>query len=778
MDVLIALATSVAYTYSVIVVVAAMILQEPVSPRTFFETPPMLLVFISLGRWLEHIAKGKTSEALAKLMSLQATDATLVELDKEGNIITEKQIEVDLVQRGDILKVVPGEKVPVDGTVLEGSTTCDESLITGESMPVQKKPGSDVIGGSINQHGSLLVEATHVGADSALSQIVKLVEEAQTSKAPIQALADKIAGYFVPIVVVVSTLTMVGWVIVGYTDINLVDPDYEERGRSKSEAIFESAFKFGITVLCIACPCALGLATPTAVMVGTGVGATNGILIKGGEPLETAHKVRSIVFDKTGTITHGVPRVARISMFVDPVICSLRRLLAIAGTAEASSEHPIATAIVKYTKKVLETDSVGKATDFQAIPGCGLKCKVSHVQGMITPTITDVNLLNRRNSESSFNVAIEGVTTDTTSLHQHVIDDDSGGTSSGQSYDVLIGNREWMRRNGLDVTGEMNVAMESHEVQGHTAVLCAVDGNIVAMLAVADTVKSEAHLAVYTLRKMGLDVMLLTGDNRKTAKAIAKQVGIKTVFAEVLPSHKVAKVKQLQAMGLRVAMVGDGVNDSPALAQADIGIAIGTGTDVAVEAADIVLIRNDLLDVVAAMVLSKKTVRRIRMNFVFASVYNLFGIPLAAGVFMPIGVVLHPWMASAAMAMSSVSVLLSSLLLKTWRKRKREDLTSQEYFEDYRLEQSGNGDDIIVYRGLGGDEFQDLKFTRSQGSGASLLQRISAKRGSKSSVERLDKKSLLSQELDDPAANESDEDVTGTFLAHPAVMSVHDETIM
>ncbi|ELU04312.1 hypothetical protein CAPTEDRAFT_32189, partial [Capitella teleta] len=651
MDVLIALATSISYSYSVLVCVVAIIMMEKTSPKTFFETPPMLLVFISLGRWMEHIAKGKTSEALAKLMSLQATDATLVEMDKSGVISRESNIRVELVQRGDILKVVPGEKIPTDGRVVEGSSTCDESLITGESMPVPKKPGTDVIGGSLNQHGTLLVQATHVGSESALAQIVKLVEEAQTSKAPIQKLADTIAGYFVPAVVSLSLLTLIAWVIVGYVDLDLICCSLgctfsrlfftQERGQNKHEAIFEHAFKFGITVLCIACPCALGLATPTAVMVGTGVGATNGILIKGGEPLETIHKIRSIVFDKTGTVTHGVPRVARICMFVEPAVCSLQWLIAIAGTAENSSEHPLATAIVNYAKKALQTEALGKTADFTAVPGCGLKCNVSQVE----------YLLEDNHDPKSGSVR---------SLQAMTI--------SVGSHRVLMGNREWMQRNGMLVTPEIDSKMEEHEVQGHTAILCAIDGRIIAMLAVADTVKSEAHLAVYTLKKMGLNVMLLTGDNRRTARAIARQVGIETVFAEVLPSHKVAKVKQLQALGSAVAMVGDGVNDSPALAQADTGIAIGTGTDVAVEAADVVLIRNDLLDVVGAMSLSKKTVNRIRINFVAATIYNIIGIPIAAGCFMPLGLELMPWMASVAMAASSVSVVCSSLLLKMWTK--------------------------------------------------------------------------------------------------------------
>ncbi|XP_045204361.2 LOW QUALITY PROTEIN: copper-transporting ATPase 1-like [Mercenaria mercenaria] len=726
MDVLVVLATTISYVYSVCVVLAAIGLHEPFSPMTFFETTPMLMVFISLGRWLEHIAKGKTSEALAKLMSLQASEALLVVLDKEDTIINEKTISVDLVQRGDILKVVPGEKVPVDGKVVHGSSTCDESLITGESMPVVKNVGSSMIGGSINQHGMLLVEATHVGSDTTLAQIVKLVEEAQTSKAPIQAVADKIAGYFVPVVCSLSFLTALSWIIVGYVDVKLVEPHFEEGADyTKEEIIFQKAFQYAITVLSIACPCALGLATPTAVMVGTGVGATNGILIKGGEPLETTHKIKAIVFDKTGTVTHGVPRVARVAMFVEDKVCSFVQLLAVAGTAEASSEHPIASAIVKYAKDTLKSENLGKVTDFQAVPGCGLKCSVSNLESVLQSLDMD-GVNNRKNLAGSLRVKIDNV------LHSNAIEDvfqmdeiNMIGAASSKPYDVLIGNREWMKRNGLHVTDEMDHTMSEHEDQGHTAVLCAIDGDIIAMLAVADTVKSEAHLAISTLKEMGLQVILLTGDNQKTARAIAKQIGIQKVFAEVLPSHKVKKIKQIQKSGIKVAMVGDGVNDSPALAQADVGIAIGTGTDVAVEAADIVLIKNNLLDVTAAIQLSKKTVRRIRLNFIAASVYNIIGIPIAAGIFTPFGVSLKPWMASAAMAASSVSVVCSSLMLKLYRKPTKASLLTNKYWERYYADQEG--DNISLHRGVE-DSVSSREGSSQKGS---ILSKLSALSGRK-----------------------------------------------
>ncbi|XP_048243847.1 copper-transporting ATPase 1-like isoform X3 [Haliotis rufescens] len=737
MDVLVVLATTISYTYSVIVVIVAMALEETVSPVTFFETTPMLMVFIALGRWLEHVAKGKTSEALAKLLSLQASEAVLVDLDKEGNVIHEETIQVDLVHRGDHLKVVPGEKIPVDARVIEGTSTCDESLITGESMPVPKSEGNSVIGGSINQNGMLIIEATHVGADTTLSQIVKLVEEAQTSKAPIQNLADKIAGYFVPIVCTLSTITLICWVIIGYVDITKIEPEFMENGPVlRSEVIFQKAFQYAITVLSIACPCALGLATPTAVMVGTGVGATNGILIKGGEPLETTHKVKCIVFDKTGTITKGVPEVARVSLFVKENVCSFVKLLAIAGTAENSSEHPIAAAIVKYAKKTLASEALGKVTDFQAVPGCGLKCKVSQIETLLNNVdLAGVN--NRKNQFGSIRIKIDNVQGESSDdLPLQIEDVMLMGAASSNPYEVLIGNREWMNRNGLLVSEAMDSVMTEHENQGHTAVLCAIDGVVTAMLAVADTVKSEAHLAVHCLKELGLQVILLTGDNQKTAKAIAKQVGIRRVFAEVLPSHKVKKVKMLQKAGMKVAMVGDGVNDSPALAQANVGIAIGTGTDVAVEAADIVLIKNDLLDVYAAIKLSKMTVRRIRLNFLSASIYNIIGIPIAAGMFVPLGLSLKPWMASAAMAMSSVSVVSASLLLKLFHKPTKEKLLTQDYYKRYAEDQEY--DNISLHRGL--DEDSPNLRNSKQGS---ILSRLS---NWKAITPGPDKRSLLDQD--------------------------------
>uniref|UniRef100_A0A8C6Z869 P-type Cu(+) transporter n=1 Tax=Nothoprocta perdicaria TaxID=30464 RepID=A0A8C6Z869_NOTPE len=478
----------------------------------------------------------------------------------------------------------------------------DVTVLTGEAMPVTKKPGSTVIAGSINAHGSVLVNATHVGNDTTLSQIVKLVEEAQMSKAPIQQLADKFSGYFVPFIIIISTATLIAWITIGFINFDIIQKYFPNQSQrvSKAEVVLRFAFQTSITVLSIACPCSLGLATPTAVMVGTGVAAQNGILIKGGKPLEMAHKIKTVMFDKTGTITCGVPRVMRVLLLAETALLPLKKVLAVVGTAEASSEHPLGVAVTKYCKEELGTQSLGYCTDFQAVPGCGISCKVSGVEGLAGSLLISVL------SEPE-------------------------GPSASRTYAVLIGNREWMRRNGLHIASDVNDAMTDHETKGQTAVLVAIDGALCGMIAIADTVKQEAALAVHTLKNMGIDVVLITGDNRKTAKAIATQVGIKKVFAEVLPSHKVAKVQELQNERKKVAMVGDGVNDSPALARADIGIAIGTGTDVAIEAADVVLIRNDLLDVVASIHLSKRTVRRIRINLILALIYNLLGIPIAAG---------------------------------------------------------------------------------------------------------------------------------------------------
>ncbi|CAH0601980.1 unnamed protein product [Chrysodeixis includens] len=666
MDVLISMTTTISYVYSLAVVIAAMAMRQDTSPVTFFDTPPMLLVFVSLGRWLEHIAK-----------------------------------------------VVPGAKIPVDGKVIIGQSTCDESLITGESMPVPKTKDSVVIGGSINQHGALVVSATHTGEASTLAQIVRLVEDAQASKAPVQRLADTIAGYFVPLVVFLSLLTLICWIISGALNIDrikMITPSmYLSAGYLEWELIIQTAFHFALSVLAIACPCALGLATPTAVMVATGVGARLGLLIKGAEPLENAHKVKTVIFDKTGTITRGSATVAKLSLLTGSA-ASLGSVLACLLTAELNSEHPVASAIVRWCSAALGGASGLTCVSFVAAPGCGLRARLRPAGP--PPAFRDHYTNAPPRAGTTF--LVEGVPVEVVSaggdaalssaqaaarLHSIIRTDLPGGEEVEQV--VLIGNREWMSRNGVTVPRRVQEAMQQDEELGRTAVLAAINDQLVCTIGVADEVKPEAHLAVYCLKKMGLQVCLLTGDNRKTAVAIARQVGINKVYAEVLPSHKVAKIQKLQEQGQKVAMVGDGVNDSPALAQADVGIAIASGTDVAVEAADLVLMRNDLLDVVACLELSRTTVRRVRLNFLFASVYNLLGIPLASGAFAMFGLQLQPWMASAAMAMSSVSVVCSSLLLKTFKKPSLEQLRTAEYLSSIHTEAGA----VCVTRGL--DERRD-----------------------------------------------------------------------
>jgi Cu+-exporting ATPase len=589
---------------------------------------------------------------------------------------------------------------------------CDESLITGESMPVLKKRDCLVIGGSMNLNGMLLVKATQVGDDTTLAQIVRLVEEAQISKAPIQQLADKIAGYFVPVVVGVALMTLLGWIIVGYLNFTALNvKHYDEERYSKSEIIFQYAFRYALTVLAIACPCSLGLATPTAVMVGTGVGAQNGILIKGAEPLESAHKVKSVVFDKTGTITHGVPSLTGIMLYTGDSLSSLEKVLVIVGVAESNSEHPIGTAIVRFVKELLHSGLQGKSEDFQVVPGCGLRVTVSHIPNMVGVMSAALMATIRKQQfeqRKQDHIIINSVRVQFSKQYNSNPGDLSSGCLisvgdlDAEKYQVLVGNREWMRRNGIAVNSVVDTDMIGLEEQGQTVVLCAINGTLCAMFSIADSVKPEAHLAIYTLKKRGLNVILLTGDNKKTATAIARQVGITRVFAEVLPSHKVEKIRRLQAMGHRVAMVGDGINDSPALVQADVGIAIASGTDVAVEAADVVLIRNDLLDVIACLDLSRTTVQRIRLNFLLASIYNIIGIPLAAGVFSYWGLMIQPWMGSAAMALSSISVVCSSLLLKLYRKPTRETLSTLEYLKALEIKNRTLNyvDDVSVHRGL------------------------------------------------------------------------------
>lgn len=692
MDVLIVLATTISYTYSIVVLLLAIVFKWPSSPMTFFDVPPMLIVFIALGRMLEHKAKGKTSEALSKLMSLQAKEATLVTMDSEGRLTSEKGINIELVQRDDLIKVVPGAKVPVDGVVINGKSSADESFITGESMPVVKKPGSTVIGGSVNQKGVLIVKATHVGNDSTLSQIVRLVEEAQTNRAPIQQLADKIAGYFVPFVIGLSLLTLGVWIAIEY---NLERNAHLPPGLRFEEAL-KIAFEAAITVLAIACPCSLGLATPTAVMVGTGVGAANGILIKGGEPLETVHKVTTIVFDKTGTITEGRPRVVQIASFVNSSSMSLKLITFLSGATEALSEHPIGNAIAAFAKQLLNEPTWPNTSRFHVSAGHGVTCRIDSIRQSFSSLV-----LTGTSSTPDIPRLPDGqtMTIPGTEVTLFQVSNKDVSQPNPDTANIVIGTERMMERHGIPVSDVVKMTLSEEQRKGHISVICAINAEVVSVISIADQVKKEASLAIYTLREMGLRVVLLTGDNSKTAESTAKQVGIDEVYAEVLPNQKQQKIKQLKGYGSKVAMVGDGVNDSPALAEADVGIAIAAGSDVAIESAGIVLVRNDLVDVVGAIKLSKMTTRRIRLNFLFAIFYNAIGIPIAAGVFRPFGFMLQPWMAAAAMALSSVSVVSSSLLLKNFRKPTLANLYTTNFKRHQKFLESGSFQ-VQVHRGL------------------------------------------------------------------------------
>lgn len=581
MDSLIAIGTSASYLYSVFGVYKILIGNHHYTHNLYFESAGVILTLITLGKYLESVTKGKTSEAIKKLMGLAPKTATIIKNNKE------EIVPIDDVEVGDVIIVKPGEKLPVDGEVVEGSTSIDESMLTGESIPVEKNVGSKVIGASINKAGFIKYKATKVGKDTALAQIVKLVEEAQGSKAPIAKMADVISGYFVPVVIVLAIISALTWYFSGQTGT--------------------FALTIFISVLVIACPCSLGLATPTAIMVGTGKGAEYGVLIKSGEALETAHKIKTIVFDKTGTITEGKPRVTDI---VTVQGIDENYLLQLAASSEKGSEHPLGEAIVKAAEeKKLE---IRKVEGFKAIPGQGIQ------------------------------VVIDG-------------------------KQILLGNRKLMDESNISLD---NLEETSNRLasEGKTPMYASVDGKINGIVAVADTVKVSSKKAIEKLHKMGIEVAMITGDNKRTAEAIAKQVGIDVILAEVLPQDKASEVKKLQGMGKKVAMVGDGINDAPALAQADVGIAIGSGTDVAIESADIVLMRSDLMDVPTAIELSKKTIKNIKENLFWAFGYNTLGIPIAMGIWYIFGgKLLDPMIAGAAMSFSSVSVLLNALRLKGFK---------------------------------------------------------------------------------------------------------------
>jgi len=575
MSVLVALGTSAAYFYSTAVVFLPRYLGQS---EVYFETGAIIITLVLLGKTLETIAKGRTSEAIEKLLQFQVKKARIIREDREIETPLEE------VRVGDLVVVRPGERIPVDGIVREGHSAVDESMLTGESMPVDKQAGDEVIGATINKLGSFKFEATRVGQDTALARIIKIVQEAQGSKAPIQRLADVIAGYFVPAVVVVAVLTFAGWYL-------LIDPGN-----------FTGALLSFIAVLVIACPCALGLATPTSIVVGTGMGAENGILIKSGEYLEKVHSLTAVVLDKTGTITQGKPRLT--SMIPAPEFVGREKeLLAVAGGAEQSSEHPLARALVEY---VLEQGvKTAAPQDFQAIPGHGVEALVD----------------GRR---------------------------------------VLVGTRKLLSGQEVDLAPLLPRAQEL-EANGETVMFMALDGFLAALFGMADVPREHSRRAVEKLKEMGLEVWMITGDNASTAGAVAGQVGITRVMSEVLPEDKARKVQQLRGEGKIVGMVGDGINDAPALVAADVGFAIGTGTDVAIEAADVTLLKGDLRGVVASILLSRATVRNIKQNLFWALIYNTIGIPVAAAG------LLNPVVAGAAMAFSSVSVVANALRLKRLR---------------------------------------------------------------------------------------------------------------
>jgi Cu+-exporting ATPase len=581
MNTLIAVGTSAAYFYSVAATLFPAVFRKAgLAADVYFDTSAVIIVLILFGRMLEARAKARTSEAIKKLIGLQPKTARVL---RGGG---ERDIPINEVLVGDIVVVRPGEKIPVDGEVLEGRSAVDESMITGESLPMDKGPGDEIIGATINKWGGFRFRALKVGRDTALAQIIQLVRDAQGSKAPIQRLADTIAAYFVPVVISMAIATFVVWFDVG-----------------PSPRLTFALLNF-VAVMIIACPCALGLATPTAIMVGTGRGAEHGILIKSAESLETAHKIGAIVFDKTGTLTKGEPSVTDV---LPAPGFGREEILALAGGAEKSSEHPLGQAVVRIAQEAglpLETPS-----DFKALEGLGVEARV-------------------------------------------------GGR------EILVGSPALARERGLDFGG-LFPQSEDLAREGKTSVFIGVDGRPAGLLAIADTLKESAAPAVERLSKMGLEVYMLTGDDRRTARAIARKAGIGHVVAEVLPGEKADVVRKLQADGRKVAMVGDGINDAPALTQADVGIALGTGTDVAVESSDITLIAGDLGGVVSAIELSRRTVRTIRQNLFWAFFYNVIGIPVAAGVLYPFfGLLLNPMIASAAMAFSSVSVVSNSLRLR------------------------------------------------------------------------------------------------------------------
>ena len=582
MDSLVALGTSAAFLYSLYGTYHVLEGHAHFAMNLYYESAGVILTLITLGKYFEAVSKGKTSMAIQTLVGLAPKMATVL---RDGQ---EVEIPVEEVQVGDLIRVKPGEKVPVDGVVTEGNSTVDESMLTGESIPVSKSVGDEVIGASLNKTGSFILKATKIGKDTALSQIIQLVEQAQGSKAPIAKLADKVSGVFVPIVIVLALVSGLAWYFLG-----------------QESWVF--ALTITISVLVIACPCALGLATPTAIMVGTGKGAENGILLKSGEALEEANHVNMVVFDKTGTITNGTPVVTDV---VTADSTDADALIRLAASLEVASEHPLGEAIVAKAKE--QGAAFDEVTNFEAIPGFGIK-------GHVGETL------------------------------------------------VFLGNEKWMRENGL-ANVEMNEKANRFAEQGKTPLYIGYNDAVQGLIVVADTVKESSARAIQTLHEMGIQVAMMTGDHERTAQAIAAEVGIDRVFSEVLPQDKANYVSKLQEEGYIVAMVGDGINDAPALAQAQVGIAIGTGTDVAIESADAVLMKSDLMDVPAMLKLSRATIRNIKENLFWAFAYNVIGIPFAMGVLHLFGgPLLNPMIAGAAMSFSSVSVVLNALRLKRWK---------------------------------------------------------------------------------------------------------------
>ncbi|OGC84612.1 MAG: copper-translocating P-type ATPase [candidate division Zixibacteria bacterium RBG_19FT_COMBO_42_43] len=585
MNSLIAIGTASAYVYSVVATFFPdFFTKTGGEAEVYYDTAAVIITLILLGRFLEAKAKGKTSEAIKKLMGLQPKTARLISPDG-----SEKDIPIKDVEVGDIILVRPGEKIPVDGEIIEGYSAIDESMVTGESLPVEKKVGDQVIGGTINKNRVFKFKATKVGNQTFLAQVIKLVQEAQGSKAAIQRLADKIAGIFVPIVIVIAILTFIVWYFWG------------------PEPQLNFALLTFVAVLIIACPCALGLATPTAIMVGTGKGAELGVLIKDAEALETLPKVNTIVFDKTGTLTRGEPKVFQI-ISIDSL--SMEEILYYSASVERGSEHPLSKALLEEAQK--RNIKLTAPQHFQAIPGHGVKAEID-------------------------------------------------------GKEILLGNLKLLQENHIPTTNLQN-HQEEISSQGATTLFLAVDKAPAGVIGIKDTLKTNSKEVVQTLKNMGLEVIMMTGDNQKAASAIAQEAGIDQVLAEVLPADKASEIKKLQAQGKKVAMVGDGINDAPALVQADVGIALGTGTDVAIESADISLVREDLSGLISALKLAHKTMNTIKWNLFWAFIYNIIGIPIAAGVLYPaFHTLLSPMIASGAMAFSSVFVVTNSLRLRKFR---------------------------------------------------------------------------------------------------------------